>query len=108
MTPPAEVPQRVSPLLGVLAGGIASIISVALLLVARPTDPYVGMIFGVPLVGGLIAVLRPMNRFALIVAAIFIAFGAVQLLLGLAGLLYVPSVVMLAAGAVALRRKRTA
>jgi hypothetical protein len=83
----------------VVGGSIAILVAVVIIVVARPSGPYESLVFGLPLLGGVLALLRPRSWVAQVVAIPLILFGAGQVLISGVGILYLPSILLLAVAA---------
>jgi hypothetical protein len=80
---------------GVIGGALAILTGSSLLLMTLPQDPAVTLILGPPVLGGIIALMNPGNRWALGGAILLIVGGAYLILIAGAGLVYVPATIAL-------------
>ena len=98
--------QRESSPTGLIGGGLALAITLGGLVMAWPWDPGIFLLlFVLPsLVGGAIALFRPYDPRALLLAALLVLTQAWLLLIGGFGLVYLAAVALLVHGAVRNRR----
>jgi hypothetical protein len=82
----------------VVGGSLAILTGGALLLMAFPPHPVVLLILAPSIVGGIVALLNASSRWALAGAILLVLTSAYLLLIGGAGLVYVPVVVALTNG----------
>jgi predicted branched-subunit amino acid permease len=105
----ARQPSPPDRLVGLAVAWTVAVVA-GLLLWLLSTGPKLvgGAILLAPLVGVLIAFLRPRSVLALVAACLFISVAALLLLIGLTGFLFLPSLALLLAALVReLRRRRT-
>lgn len=89
---------------GLIGGVIAVGVSALLLFMAGLDNQFAVLIVMLPMVGGIVALLWPRNLVGLLVALSLVAVGALFLLIGATGLLYLPSLALLLFGIRSCRR----
>jgi hypothetical protein len=91
--------NRVAARLSIMGGALTVFVVVILTTMIRPNHPYVILMLALPLLGGVLCLVRPYDWKVRLPAVLLILFGSVQLLISGVGFWFLPSCVWLSVAA---------